>query len=462
LWIEADQIFIWTSFGVKGSSHFVDTDDSAHAYRIEQARNGTYRVYYDDSLVISGSHFPFAGAVPTVGWGKWGGAATGSAKWLYIKHNGERDYDGDTFVANCDNCPTISNPGQQDGDLDGIGDVCDNCKFVANLGQADADGDGVGDTCDNCLLVVNLNQLDSDGDGLGDACDNCKFVANLGQADADGDGVGNVCDNCPSVANINQADADDDGVGNVCDNCATVANSNQADGDGDGVGNRCDKCPAVFDPLQTDTNGNGIGDLCEVAHRLKFMVFSPLDLVITDPKGDSIGIGFNTIGLGSSYDTTADVNSAALTGPDGERDDSVTIEVPMVGDYRIRLMPEPGAVGSDRFTLAIRIDGNQLLVPEEYREALVSALGVTVPDTVIWSARKTLPGDCDANGSFTSSDIIRLVNYVFKGGVPCLQGCHGDVNCSGQITSADIIQLVNHVFKSGPPPCSQAAEVCLK
>jgi hypothetical protein len=215
-------------------------------------------------------------------------------------------------------------------------------------------------------------------------------------------------------------------------------------------------------PGQQDTNGNGIGDLCEVGHLLKFMVFSPLDLVVHDPTGDSIGIGFNTIGNGSSYDTMADVNSPTLTGPDGNRDDSVTIAVPIAGNYRVRLIPEPGASGGDQFTLAIRIDGNQLLVPEEYRQATVSSLGVTVPDTLIWSARKTLPGDCDANGSFTSADIIALVNYVFKSGPPCLQGCHGDVNCSGQITAADIILLVNHVFKSGPPPCSQAAEVCLQ
>jgi len=65
-----------------------------------------------------------------------------------------------------------------------------------------------------------------------------------------------------------------------------------------------------------------------------------------------------------------------------------------------------------------------------------------------------MTGDADENGSITSADIIKMVNFVFKGGVPpgpCEAA--GDVNCSGTCTSADIISLVNFVFKGGTPPC---------
>jgi len=124
-WIEADQVFIWTSFGVKGTSHFVDTDNSAHVYRVEQAGDGNYRIFYDDSLIIADTQWTYGGAVPRVGWGKAAGDPYGTAKWLYVKHNAERDHDLDGLVANCDNCPFAYNPSQTDTDANGIGDTCE-------------------------------------------------------------------------------------------------------------------------------------------------------------------------------------------------------------------------------------------------------------------------------------------------------------------------------------------------
>jgi len=63
-------------------------------------------------------------------------------------------------------------------------------------------------------------------------------------------------------------------------------------------------------------------------------------------------------------------------------------------------------------------------------------------------------GDVNASGNINSSDIIFLVNYVFKGGpLPTCAGVTGDVNCTGSINSSDIIYLVNFVFKGGPSPC---------
>lgn len=77
-----------------------------------------------------------------------------------------------------------------------------------------------------------------------------------------------------------------------------------------------------------------------------------------------------------------------------------------------------------------------------------------------------LPGDVDLSGTWTSSDIIILVNFVFKGGAPPLpEACNGDVNCSGSVTSADIIYLLHTVFKNGIAPCDicndPGAQPCL-
>lgn len=67
-------------------------------------------------------------------------------------------------------------------------------------------------------------------------------------------------------------------------------------------------------------------------------------------------------------------------------------------------------------------------------------------------------GDVDVSSAITSSDIIWLVNYVFKSGpAPLPVSASGDVDCDSDVDSGDIIYLVNHVFKSGPEPC----DVCL-
>jgi hypothetical protein len=63
-------------------------------------------------------------------------------------------------------------------------------------------------------------------------------------------------------------------------------------------------------------------------------------------------------------------------------------------------------------------------------------------------------GDLNNTNSVTSSDIITLVNYVFKAGpTPSPCAANGDVNCNGGVTSSDVITLVNFVFKAGPRPC---------
>jgi hypothetical protein len=69
-----------------------------------------------------------------------------------------------------------------------------------------------------------------------------------------------------------------------------------------------------------------------------------------------------------------------------------------------------------------------------------------------------LAGDVNLSGNVSSSDIIYLVNYVFKGGLaPLACAAAGDVNCDGAVTSSDIIYLVNFVFKGGTRPCDLGA-----
>lgn len=176
-------------------------------------------------------------------------------------------------------------------------------------------------------------------------------------------------------------------------------------------------------------------------NELDITAYSPVNLVVIDPKQDSIGIYFNTILEGSTYDTTQDVNN------DGEKDDVIKIPLPYVGDYQIRVIPQD----TGHFSLGIRIDGNDQVL-------LASNVVIADTDTTFSYQAEvlvTVRGDVNKDNKKNLTDIIYLVNYVFKGGQAPDPVDLGNVNCSsGAPNLTDIIYMVNYVFKGGKAPCS--------
>lgn len=63
-------------------------------------------------------------------------------------------------------------------------------------------------------------------------------------------------------------------------------------------------------------------------------------------------------------------------------------------------------------------------------------------------------GDSNLDGVVSSSDVIKIVNHVFKSGPPAPVFELMDINCTGDISAADIILLVNYIFKAGGAPCN--------
>lgn len=76
--------------------------------------------------------------------------------------------------------------------------------------------------------------------------------------------------------------------------------------------------------------------------------------------------------------------------------------------------------------------------------------------------RTYLPGDVNGTWSITTGDIVKLVGIVFKGDTLSVPECAARMDGDLLVNSTDVIYLVNHVFKSGPAPavnCDSGAQV---
>lgn len=64
-----------------------------------------------------------------------------------------------------------------------------------------------------------------------------------------------------------------------------------------------------------------------------------------------------------------------------------------------------------------------------------------------------MPGDATGDAKVTPTDVIYIINYLFKGGPPPqpILMC-GDMQCDGKVNVTDVIHLINYLFKGGPPP----------
>jgi hypothetical protein len=60
----------------------------------------------------------------------------------------------------------------------------------------------------------------------------------------------------------------------------------------------------------------------------------------------------------------------------------------------------------------------------------------------------------DANGDYNInvSDVVYVINYLFKGGPAPVPLTVADLNCDEGISVSDVIYLINYLFKGGPPP----------
>ena len=194
----------------------------------------------------------------------------------------------------------------------------------------------------------------------------------------------------------------------------------------------------------------------QAPYPLIIRAFSPVDMIVSDPNGDSISVSFNTI-PGANY-TAAN--------------DSIYIPKALVGDYKIRVVKDLlDPSGDTSYTIEVRIDGTAdhvLASDQPVPDSGESHNYVfTSDDEKLYCLSK--PGDANADGNFTLSDPIATVNYIFNksGCTPkpeCwFKGllCRGDWDGSTTVTLSDAIRGANYIFnKPGGPWNAIAVEPC--
>jgi subtilisin family serine protease len=113
--------------------------------------------------------------------------------------------------------------------------------------------------------------------------------------------------------------------------------------------------------------------------------------------------------------------------------------------YSVRPTAPWGDIVDDLTRTAVHID----LLNPAYAGKLGS--GRVNPLSAV-SAWAPAAGDVNGSGQITSSDIIYLINYLFKSGPPPVTLNAADADGSCAIAAADVIYLVNYVFKGAAPP----------
>jgi len=63
-----------------------------------------------------------------------------------------------------------------------------------------------------------------------------------------------------------------------------------------------------------------------------------------------------------------------------------------------------------------------------------------------------LAGDANNDGVVDLGDVVFLINYLYRGGIPPRIWASGDVNCDVVIDLGDVVFLINYLFKNGPAP----------
>lgn len=80
-----------------------------------------------------------------------------------------------------------------------------------------------------------------------------------------------------------------------------------------------------------------------------------------------------------------------------------------------------------------------------------------VCETVVY--RLPYCGDSNGDSTINLTDIVYLINYLYRNGDPPNPLCRGDANCDGVRDLVDVIVLINFLYRGGSAPCFDCCAV---
>ncbi len=433
LWIGSDEIFLWSNIDVKGMSVSVDTDQSAHIYRIVVLSNGSISVYYDGTNVLTGTTFSngsYWGNVLGLYWGDLTGSAYSIQYWVDFKHNAYA-YD-------------------QDSDSDAISDSCDNCPSVPNTGQDDADSDGVGDSCDECPDFPGSVCLNSIWNGLEHRLPNAtcppwseNFSASPESHYLRGDTL--VLVTTDTAGTLEYFQSAPDIV--IPDPLVIEAKMRFVAGN---------SIPARAPASLVCSYGLNTGNILfikqdEIFLLSEYYIQGPTISVDTDDTFHSYRMVIHASHAIEVYYDDVLVLQGALTPENSSW--GVTPSIAFGDDtYHAYCTSEWLYVRHNAFPF-IDDDSDGIRNQCDNCDLVANPSQFDCDNDGIGDACDFLSGDADNSGAITISDAVLLINYIFSGGpAPCPLR-NGDADCSGAVTISDAVYLINYIFAGGPAPC---------
>jgi hypothetical protein len=160
-------------------------------------------------------------------------------------------------------------------------------------------------------------------------------------------------------------------------------------------------------------------------------------------------------GAGNSFDRAWDIaidhlDNAYVTGFSSGTESS--------GDYAsVKYNPEGELLWVERYNgSANSSDNPSAIAVDKFKNIYVtgwSSGGKTSKDYATIKYVQFLRGDADNNDYLSFSDMIYLINHLFKFGPIPHPYQSGDSNCDGQVSLSDVVYLKAYLLKIGPTPC---------